>query len=146
VEECGVDGDGEQGDEGASDGWGACVAGGVEGTCVDTLHCPYGECYGEDSEEVCGCRGIGVVELAAAEEVHQPGREGDHPCGDDHADGEEAGDGAGDGVREVSEALLLEERGEEWERGGSGGGADDVEGGVEEVFGIADEGDATVAE
>ena len=47
-----------------------------------------------------GC-GVGVVEAAAAEEVHEPGREGDHPGGDDHADGEEAGDGAADGGGEV---------------------------------------------
>ena len=73
------------------------------------------------------------------------GRERDHPGGDDHADGEEAGDGAGDRSGEVVGAALLEERGEEGQRGGSGGGADDVEGRVEEVLGVADEGDAAVA-
>ena len=82
------------------------------------------------------------LKLAAAEEVHQPGRECDHPGGDDEADGEEAGDGAGDGGGEVVGAALLVHDGEEGQRGGSGGGADDVEGSVEEVFGVGDEGDA----
>jgi hypothetical protein len=42
--------------------------------------------------------------------------------------------------------LTLEERGEEGERGCAGGGADDVEGRVEEVFGVADEGDAALGD
>ena len=50
----------------------------------------------------------------------------------------------GDRSGEVVGAILLEERGEEGQRGGSGGGADDVEGRVEEVLGVADEGDAAV--
>ena len=37
--------------------------------------------------------------------------------------------------------LALEERGEERQRGRSGGGADDVEGRVEEVFGVVDQGE-----
>ena len=37
-------------------------------------------------------------------------------------------------------------RGEEGQRGGAGGGADDVEGGVEEVLGVADEGDASLGD
>ena len=44
---------------------------------------------------------VGAVELAAAEEVEEPGGEGDHPGGDEHADGEEAGDAAADGGGEV---------------------------------------------
>ena len=42
VEEAGVDGDGEQCDDGAGDGGGAGVAGGVEGAGVDALDGPDG--------------------------------------------------------------------------------------------------------
>ena len=130
---------------GAGDGGGSGVAGGVEGAGVDALHGPEGQRDGEDCEELRDGSGVGAIELAAAEEVHEPGREGDHPGGDDHADGEEAGDGAADGGGEVVGAILLEERGEEGQRGGAGGRADDVEGRVEEILGVGDEGDAAVA-
>src|ERR1035437_2487449 len=43
-------------------------------------------------------------------------------------------------------AVLLEERGEEGQRRGSGGHADDAEGRVEEELGVADEGDASLAD
>ncbi len=62
-----------------------------------------------------GAGGVGMIEFAAAEEIHQPGGEGDHPGRDDHANGEEARDGAADGVGEIVEASLLEEGGEEGE-------------------------------
>ena len=88
-------------------------------------------------------RGIGATEAAAAEKVHQPGAERDHPRGDDHADSEESRDRAGDRGGEVVSAVLLEQRGEEGQRSGAGGGADDVEGRVEEELGVADEGDAS---
>ena len=134
------------GDERAGDGGGFGVAGGVKGARVDALHGPDGESDGEDDEELGGGGGVGAAELAAAEKVHQPGAEGDHPGGDDHADSEEAGDGTGDGGGEVVRAILLEERSEEGQRGGAGGGADDVEGRVEEDLGVADEGDASLAD
>src|SRR3982074_3388549 len=79
VEETGVDRDGEHGDYGAGDGRGASVAGGVEGAGIDALHGPDGQGDGKDAEEVCGAGGVGVVELAAAEEIHEPGGEGNHP-------------------------------------------------------------------
>jgi len=109
VEERGIDRDREKSDDRARYGGGACVAGGVEGSSVDALHGPDGESDGEDDEEVCGGCGVGAVEAATAEEVHEPGSESDHPGRDDHADGEEAGDGAADGGGEVVEPVLLEE-------------------------------------
>src|ERR1700754_3438218 len=134
AEEASVNGDGEYGDDGAGDGGCAGVAGGVEGAGVDALHGPDGEGDGENAEEMRGGCGVGVVEFAAAEKIHEPGGKSDHPGRDDHADGEETGDGAADGCGEVLQTTLLEERGEEGERGGAGGGTDDVEGCVEEVF------------
>ena len=146
VEECGVDGDGEQGGDGSGDGRGAGVAGGVEGAGVDALHGPDGERDGEDGEEMRGgCASAwlkrpprkrsmsqGARAIIQAETIMPTAkrRETERPTE----------------AEKSWSAALLEERGEEGERGGSGGGADDIEGRVEEVFGVADEGDAAVTQ
>src|ERR1019366_8351383 len=71
--------DREHGDESAGDGGSLGVAGSVEGASVDSLYGPECEGDGEDYEKLRGGSRIGVLEPPAAEEVHQPGPEGDHP-------------------------------------------------------------------
>ena len=143
VEEQTVDGDGEQGDDGSGDGWGEGVAGGVEGSCVDALRCPEGEGDGKDGEVLGGLHGVGAMEGATAKEIDDGGREGDHPCGGEQGDGEDAGDGSIDGAGEVGEAVLAEEGREEGQGGCSSGLAEDAHGGIEEGFGDGDARDAT---
>src|SRR6202011_3487396 len=109
-------------DGGAGDGGGDCVRGGVEGAGVDALDGPERQGDGEDAEEVRGFRGVGMVEPASAEQVHEPWGDRDHPRRNEQADGEEAGYGAAYRRRELYGKFALEERGEEWQGGGAGGG------------------------
>jgi hypothetical protein len=67
--------------------------------------------------------------------------EGDHGGGAEEREGDEAGDGSVDGGGEAGELVAAEERGEEGERGSSGGLADDGHGGGEEALGVVEAGD-----
>ncbi len=104
MKEKSVDGDRDEGDDPACGCGGDGVTGSVEGACVDALCRPEGDGEGEEGEVEGGGTSVGWGERSSSEEIDDGRGESDHPGTEEKRCGEDAGDGAVDGGREVGES------------------------------------------
>ena len=86
-----VDGDRDEGDDGSGEHGDEGFAGGVEGSGVDGLCRPESKRDGEDGEVAGGGGGVGGAKVTATKDDID-GREGkgDHRCGAEEGEGDEA--------------------------------------------------------